>query len=29
MKTDFNEYLTEQKKQNLYSSKMDKVVIKE
>ena len=29
MKTDFNAYLNEQKKQNLYSSKMDKVVIKE
>ena len=29
MKTDFNEYLTEQKKKNLYSAKMDKVVIKE
>ena len=29
MRTDFNAYLNEQKKQNLYSSKMDKVVIKE
>ena len=29
MRTDFNAYLNEQKKQNLYSSKMDKVIIKE
>lgn len=29
MENDFKEYLTEQKKQNLYSSKMDKVIIKE
>lgn len=29
MRTDFNAYLNEQKKQNLYSSKMDETVIKE
>ena len=29
MRTDFNAYLNEQKKQNLYSSKMDEAVIKE
>ena len=29
MRSDFDKYLTEQKKQNLYSSKMGKVIIKE